>query len=146
MNQAAKWKYCFSWLIMPILFSSCATYTMTREQLFDQIHSATPEEVTTAHAIPIGSRTYKANGVKEITCSDKHGKMVKIINSPRVEMKIKDTRNHRHVFYFDTIILEDSTFTGMNSRILGTRKSIRYADIKKVEVQDGGKAYHYKNK
>ncbi len=129
-----------------VLFSSCATYTMTPQQLYDQIHSATPKEVSTEHSMQIGSRTYTANGVKEIACTDKHGNAVTLTNSPSIEMKIKDKKNHRHIFYFDTINLQDSTFTGLNSRILGTRKSISYADIKTVEVQNGHKAYHYVDK
>lgn len=129
--------------IFPLFLTSCANYTMTREQLYAQIHNATPQEVTTQHSMAIGSRTYMANGVKEITCTDKHGKPAILHNSPQIEMLIRDKKNHRHVFYFDTISLQDSTFTGLNSRILGTKKSIDYADIKTVKVQNGGKAYHY---
>jgi len=131
------------WLFFPVLFTSCASYTMTPQELFEQVHNATPEEVSTQHALPIGSRTYTANGVKEIACRDKHGKPVTLHNSPQIEMRIKDKKGHRHIFYFDTINLQDSTFSGLNSRILGTRKSIDFADIKTVEVQNGGKAYHY---
>lgn len=130
-------------LIFPLLLSSCATYVMTPAQLYEQIHTATPEEVSTQHAMPIGSRTYMANGVKEIRCYDRKGNAATLHNSPQVEMRIKDKRNHRHIFYFDTVTLTDSVFTGMNSRILGTRKSISFHDIKSVEVQNGGKAYHY---
>ena len=136
-------KYCPGLLLITVLLGSCATYTMTPQQLYDQIHNTTPEEVSTQHAMAIGSRTYMANGVKEIQCSDKHGKPYLLHNSPAIEMRIKDKKGHRHIFYFDTINLQDSIFTGMNSRILGTRKSITYADIKTVEVQNGGKAYHY---
>lgn len=104
MNQT---KYLL-FLLFPVLFTSCATYTMTPQQLFDQIHNATPEEVSTQHAMPIGSRTYMANGVKEIICTDKHGNTYALHNSPAVEMRIKDKKNHRHIFYFDTINLRDS--------------------------------------
>jgi hypothetical protein len=132
--------------IVVLFLNSCATYTMTREQLYSQIHNADPEQVTTKHSAMIGQQRYMANGVKEIECTDKHGDRVKFPNSPKVEMRITDNRKHKHIFYFDTIILEDSTFTGMNSRILATRKSVRYEDIKKVEVQKGAKAYYYSNK
>ena len=136
----------FGLLLIPVMTSSCATYTMTPQQLYDQIHNATPEEVSTQHAMPIGSRTYMANSVKEIQCTDKHGNPATLHNSPSIEMKIKDKKNHAHLFYFDTINLQDSTFSGLNSRILGTRKSINFSDIKSVAVQNGGKAYHYVDK
>lgn len=61
-------------------------------------------------------------------------------------MRITDVKNKKHIFYFDTVTIEDSTFTGMNSRALAAFKSIRYADIKKVEVQNGGKPYYYAEK
>ena len=109
-----------------------------------QLSNAETKEVTTRHDGMTGSQTYTTNGVKEIECTDRHCKVVKFINSPRVEMRITDLRNKKHIFYFDTIILKDSVFTGMNSRLLVTRKSIRYADIKKVEVQKGAKAYYYR--
>ena len=142
---------CSSFLIIisaiTLLFlNSCATYTMTREQLYAQIHDANPERVTTKHSAMIGQQRYMANGVKEIECTDKHGNPVKFPNSPKVEMRVTDNRNRKHNFYFDTIILEDSTFTGMNSRIFATRRSVSYANIKKVEVQKGAKAFYYSNK
>jgi hypothetical protein len=118
---------------------------MSGEQLYAQIHNARPKEVTTYLAgYPMVEHSYWSNGVQEIECYDKT-KLVKIHNSPKVEMRIIDTRNKIHDFYFDTVLLTDSTFTGLNSRILGTHgRSIKLADIKKVKLQKGTKGYKYR--
>jgi len=126
-----------------LALSSCATYRMSREQLFAQIYNATPESATTRHSAMIGTQRYTTNGVKEIRCYDKHGSQCVLANSPRLEMRITCNNGKKRLFYFDTILLEDSVFSGCNSRILGTRKSVKYNDIKTVELQDGRKAYYY---
>lgn len=139
--------------ICMLFLVSCKTYTMSREELYIQIHNATPVEVTTILKGTVPDRKgqylkgqaqqYISNGVKEIVCSDKHRNTIKISNSPRVEVRIIDTRNKIYDFYFDTINLEDSTFTGMNLRGLATKKSIRYIDIAKIKLQKGHKKYIY---
>jgi len=99
--------------------------------------------VRTEHDAATGTWSYMANGVEEIICTDKHGEAYSLENSPSIEMGIRDKKGQSHIFYFDTINLQDSTFTSMKSRILGTRKSINFADIKTVEAQNGRKAYRY---
>ena len=140
MNTSAK--ITMSLLASTLLLTSCKTYMMTREQLYTQIHAATPRDV--AVRIPIATRTYRSNGVKDIMCTDKHGKPATIPNSPHIEMRITTTKNKKRIMFFDTVSLSDSTFTGQNSMILGTTRSVRYADIKKIEIQNGGKKYNYK--
>jgi hypothetical protein len=116
---------------------------MSPEQLYTQIHEATPRNVATKLSGGIGTQRYSANGVREITCFDKDGNEVTFPNSPRVEVKITCNNGKKRYFYFDTILLEDSVFSGCNSRILDTRREVKYADIKKVELQKGAKAYYY---
>jgi len=130
-----------------LLLASCSTtYTISREELYRQVAAATPKDVVTKiPGIVVPARTeYLANGVKQLVVKDKKGADVSLENSPRIEMRITDNRHRKHILYFDTILLSDSTFTGMNSRFLGTRKKVRYADIAKVEVQEGKKNFHYK--
>lgn len=134
----------FSALLFLLFLTSCKTYTMSREQLYSQIHNATPKEVKVCLSYNTWNvQKYKGNGVENIECKDNKGQTVIIPNSPKVEMKIIDNRNHNHIFYFDSILLEDSTFTGFNSRFLYTTRSIKYSDIKKVELQKGAKKYIY---
>src|SRR4051812_19862894 len=124
-------------------FSSCSTYFISKEELYTQIHAAKPQQVRTGISGSARSQVYMANGVQEIHCTNNKRKKVIIYNSPKVEMRIIDNRNKKHFFYFDTITLQDSVFTGLNSRILPTKKSVKYSDIKRVELQKGAKAYYY---
>lgn len=127
-----------------VLFSSCANYTMTRDQLYSTIKNGSPREAIAAHAMPLySSGPYRANGVREIVCTDKKGNTHTLMNSPQIEMRITDTNGHKHYFYFDTVYLLDSVFVGSNSRIFNGHRRIHYANIKKVEVQNGRKAYYY---
>jgi hypothetical protein len=129
-----------------ILFlSSCATYTMTPEQLIVQLKRARPDTVGVRGGGLLLSvdRDYKINGIGDIVCQDKNGKTISITNNPNVECRITDKKNKRHLFYFDTINLEDSVIKGCNSRFLHTMKSVKIADIQKVELQDAKKAFSY---
>jgi len=142
----------FTIAVAAVLLSACATYTIPREQLYSMLKNATPDTVTTKHAATgtIGitgamytGDKYLSNGVKTIACYDKQGSEVTFANSPKVEMRITTNNGRKHIFYFDSVILQDSTFRGYNSRIFRTKISVKYADIKKVEVQKGAKAYYY---
>lgn len=121
--------------------ASCATYTMTPQQLYTTLQSGTPRQATSSLSF-YGKQHYTTNGLREIVCTDKKGNTKTLINSPQIEMRITDTNGHRHNFFFDTISLEDAVFRGSNSRLLNTYRSIHFANIRKVEVQNGRKAYY----
>ncbi len=126
---------------------------MSREQLYLQIHNATPVEVVTiskgsvpdskGRFAPGKSQKYISNGVKDIVCFDKHGEVAHLANSPRIEVVIKDKKGKRHDFYFDTINLKDSTFSGIFARAWPKTISIRYGDIEAIKLRDGHKRYAY---
>ena len=129
-------------LLVVCVFDSCATYTMMPEQLYSQVNNSERTKIgISSYNRIIGY--YISNGIKQVECTDRHGLAVSFPNSPKVEMRITDVNGKRHNFYFDTFILDDSTFTGLNSRILGTTRSIKFSDIKKIEIQKGAKYYRY---
>lgn len=128
-----------------LFFASCATYHMTKEEFYAQIAAGDSRDVASSHPAGFAYNRYTTNGVRTIRCLDKNGKPASFESSPRVEVRITTTANKKRMFYFDTILLEDSVFSGMNSRILGTRRSVRYIDIKKVELQEGAKKFNYVN-
>ncbi len=137
------------YLAMPVLMCSllcsCATYHLAPGDLVNQIRAAHQNELNVTHSSPmIPSQRYNGNGVKELICYDKHEKKTSLRITPAIEMRITDTNGHRHIFYFDTVNLEDSVLVGMNSRILSTKRRLSIANMRKVEVQNGGKAYQYK--
>jgi len=143
---------CFFLCCLPF-FAFGQTYTMTAEQLYLQLHNATPVEVVTIFkgSVPdskgrfaLGrSQKYMSNGVKEIVCAGKNGEVVRLANSPRIEVVIKDKNGKRHEFYFDTINLNDSTFSGIFARAFPKTTSIHYNNIETIKLRDGHKYYAY---
>ena len=134
------------YLLFTVTFSACKTYQLPLGELVSQMRSAQPKELNVTHsATPFASSHYTGNGITQLACYDKKGNKTTLPITPAVEMRITDTNGKKHIFYFDTVTLEDSILTGKNSRILSTKRSMNIGAMRKVEVQNGGKAYHYKN-
>jgi hypothetical protein len=94
---------------------------------------------------PLGERyQYLANPINEIACTDKSGNISWLTNSPSIEMRITTATGKKPIFYFDRVYLTDSTLTGVQSRFISSiNKTIKLKDIKKIEIQDGRKNFHY---
>jgi len=84
-----------------------------------------------------------ANSLKYLNVHDKEGKVAFLQNSPSIEMLVTLKNGKQKLFYLDTVTLENDTLKGIKSRILGLTNAVAFADIAKIEVQDGGKNYHY---
>jgi len=83
--------------------------------------------------IPISTT---GNNLREIKCLDKNEQeqIVKVSNHTGVRITRKDGK--RNTFYFDTLLIQDSTINGASSRILGLSiKPIKLRDIEKIELQ-----------
>ncbi len=133
-------------ILVLTLMTSCATYYLTTDSLkyqFSGIDSTELKMVTVRG--PVGEKhQYLANPINEIECLDKKGNPSTLVNSPSVEMRITITTGRKTIFYFDRVYLTDSTLVGVQSRFISSiRKTIKLKDIKKIEVQDGKKKFHY---
>ncbi|MEJ8843559.1 hypothetical protein WG954_14305 [Lacibacter sp. H375] len=131
-----------------LVLCSCKTYYITTESLkkqFASIDSAKLKSVTVRG--PIGEKyNYLANGIPLIYCTDKSGNTVAFSNSPSIEVRVTELNGKKTIFYFDRLFISDSTLYGVRSRFISAiRKEIKLADIKKIEVQDGGKNFSYVN-
>jgi len=96
---------------------------------------------------PLGSIVqYQTFPFRYIQCIDKKGRPFQLANSPSIEIRFTDAHNKKTIFYFDLISVTDSTVVGRQSRIIKSiHETIPIASIKKIEVQDGRKNYHYIN-
>jgi hypothetical protein len=138
-------KHWVIYLFIALALSACKTYRLPPNELVSQMRAAQPKELHVTHsATPFASSQYTGNGITELTCYDKKGNKTTLPITPAVEMRITDTNGKKHLFYFDTVTLEDSVLAGKNSRILSTKRRMNIGAMKKVEVQNGGKAYRYK--
>src|SRR5689334_10453492 len=127
---------------------SCKTYYLSPGSLkeqFEGIDSSKLVDVET-HG-PLGEvYRYQANPIKVIRCVDSQGRPVNITNGPAIEMRITH-QNKKTIFYFDRVMVNDSTVTGVRSRFIGSlTATIPLKDISKIEVQNGGKNLRYAGK
>ena len=128
--------------------SACTTYFIPVDsfrQQFAGMDSSHLRTVTTRG--PLGNRvTYQAYDIDFIKCVDDKGNDFELPNSPSIEIRFTDSNNRRTIFYFDLMRVNDSTVNGGLSRTLfGLRKTISLDKIRKIEVQDGRKNFHYVN-
>lgn len=126
---------------------SCTTYTVAPNSFREQFLAAgsTMEEVQVNNPIfPATNITYRANTIKKIKVVDKNGNVEYIENSPSIEMRVTQKNGKKRVVYFDTVELRNNTLYGSGSRLIGGPvRKIPFDSIAKIEIQDGGKNYHY---
>jgi hypothetical protein len=133
--------------ILSLLFS-CKTYTIPVDSFRKQMTESGSEklrEVEINNPInTIRNIKYEANSIKFITVIDKKGDKVKLVNSPKLEMRITRKNGKKYILLFDTVIVENDTLKGARSRLMkNLRREIPLSDVEKIEIQDSGKVYKY---
>lgn len=128
-----------------MLASSCANYYLTTDSLRTQFAG-----IDSTKLIPVTMRggvkryEYLANPISVINCVDKRGNPAQLKNGPSIEMRVTEVNGKRSIFYFDRILVTDSTLYGVQSRFIDSiKKTLRLKDIKKIEIQDGKKNFDY---
>jgi len=130
-----------------VLFAACKTYTIDPESLKSQFLAtgSAQKNVEINNPLRYGNIRYKANSITDLNVRDKKGNHLSIPNSPALEMRVTHKNGKRQIFYFDTTILENDSLKGSKSRFIpGLTNSIPFDSIAKIEVQDGGKDFKYK--
>lgn len=131
------------------LFVSCSTYTIPVESFREQMMKETSEnmkQVKVNNPLFYKDIKYNSNNIKRIVVTDKDGKKTYLDNSPSIEMRVTHINGKKYHFYFDTVILENDTLKGGRSRFAKVLdRQIPMDSIAKIEVQDGGKKFDYKN-
>ena len=131
--------------VFTCIFYSCKTYTVTPENLKEQLSSTSGVKKTEINnPLGFGTLSYEANSLKKIRVVNKEGRQESLENSPALEMRVTLKNKKRYHFYFDTVVIKDDTLSGGRSRFIGslTRK-IPFDSIQKIEIQDGGKKFEY---
>lgn len=141
-------KACFATLLFAIALSfsllSCKTYYIPVDTFEEQLRSAAPSQVRDVHMPFHVTIPFYTNALTYITCVDNEGNVYELKNSPSIEMRVTQHSGKRTLFYFDTVLLQDSLLVGKTSRFLALEKSIPLSSIKQIEVQDGHKNFTYK--
>jgi len=134
-------------LLVMLLLTSCVTYFIPIEsfkQQFAGIDSSKLNQVLVQGPY-FDQYSYNANPIKTIKCVDKNNNPAELQNSPSIEIRFTYGKNNKRViFYFDRILVNDSSVIGVRSRFIPSfRKTIPLKSISKIEIQDGHKKFGY---
>jgi len=130
--------------LLLIFCAACKTYTVDPESFRQQLKNAKMREVTINDPILGGTITYSANSLRGISVIDKKGNPFYLGNSPSIEMRVTQKNGKRRIVYFDTVELRNDTLYGRGAKLLNVAyRKIPFDSIVKIEIQDGGKNYHY---
>ncbi len=135
-------RYVFrTWHLCILIFTlaSCATYHLSTDSLVQQFSEAHPQEKTGGLFImPYVFFPYSAKGndLRYVKVLDKEEKeqIIEVTNHTGIRITRKDSS--RQTFYFDTLLLQDSTITGNKTHFFSYHiKPIPFSDILKIELQ-----------
>jgi hypothetical protein len=122
-----------------LLLSSCATYHMTTESMLTQFAQVHPEYKVTILVAPpfvFWPGIVKGNDLTQVKVLDKHEKEVTLDVTIRTGIRFTQTDGSHTTFYFNTLLLRDSTVTGSRTHFFNWQiKPIPYSSIAKIELQ-----------
>lgn len=112
--------------------SGCATYTVTTQSLIAQFADVGIEK---KEAPLLFYKAVYGNQLTTIKCFDKKGneKILPVTNHTGVRITRAD--NSKVTFYFDTLMLQDSSITGSKSHFFKAPVKIYFNEITKIELQ-----------
>ena len=131
-------------LFIPFFFclcmlAGCATYHLSTKSLVDQFANSSTEKKKIL--LPVFPYTFfvdpvTGNDLRTITCLDKNGHEKVITVTNRTGVRITKMDSSRTTFYFNTLLLKDSTITGSKTHFFNAHiKPISFRDISKIEIQ-----------
>jgi hypothetical protein len=130
-------KKAFLYLFAPLLLTGCATYHLTTESLVQQMADTQPEKkYTYMPSFPFIPFSVDGNSLHQLKCLDKNGKETSIDVTNRTSVRITLADSSRKTFYFNTLLIKDSTLSGSKTHFFEMHiKPINLRDVVKIEVQ-----------
>ena len=122
-----------------LLLCSCATYHMTTQSMLTQFAQVHPEYKVTVLVAPpfvFWPGIVKGNDLSQVTVLDKRGKEVVLDVTNRTGIRFTVVDGSRTTFYFNTLLLKDSTVTGSRTHFFNWQiKPIPFSTITTIELQ-----------
>jgi len=124
-----------AFIVCATVLSSCATYHLTTQSMLEQFANTGKEKkinyiVAFPYAVFPGKVT--GNTLREVRVLDKTEKEVVIPVTNRTGVRITKKDGNKNTFYFDTLIIQDSTITGKKDHFFGFNiKPIKLNEIQK---------------
>jgi len=112
------------------LSMGCATYQISTTSLSEQI---TGNAVSKGYLL--ATDAVKGNDLTKVKCVDKNGKEIEIPVTNRTGVKITKIDNSKTTFYFNTLIIKDSSIAGSKTHFFNAQiKPIKFSEISKIEI------------
>lgn len=123
--------YVVTFISMTIL-TSCASYTISTSSLSEQLTGG-----IVSKGYLLAKDAVKGNDLETITCVDKNGREKEIKVTNRTGVRITKTDKSRITFYFNTLLINDSSIVGSKTHFFNEKvKPIRFNDISKIEIME----------
>lgn len=130
-------------IVSTVIMTSCATYHITTTSFLEQLAKSQPEKkinyiVAFTIAAPIFFPVVvTGNSLTEIKVLDKNERECTIPVTRLTGVRITKKDGTRKTFYFDTLLVKDSTITGKNDHVFGVNITpINLNNINKIELQN----------
>ncbi|MBS1584684.1 MAG: hypothetical protein JSS82_03995 [Bacteroidetes bacterium] len=121
------------------LLMSCVTYHISTQSLMEQFAHAQKETKTTLFIAPpyvFFPGIVDGNSLKEIKVLDKNERAFILPVTNHTSVKITKNDGAHTTFYFNTLLLQDSTITGSKTHFFEAHiRPIKFMDIAKIELQ-----------
>jgi hypothetical protein len=120
-----------------LFLTGCATYHISTESLVQQFANTQPEKkYIYTPSLPFIPFSVDGNSLTTLTVLDKNGKETVIPVTNRTGVRITKTDSSRTTFYFNTLLIRDSTISGSKTHFFEAHiKPMKLKDIAKIEVQ-----------
>jgi len=121
------------------LLTGCATYHLSTQSLVEQFGNSSTEKKKIV--LPIFPYVFfvdpvTGNDLQTIKVLDKKGQEIVLPVTNRTGIRITKSDSSRTTFYFNTLLLKDSTITGSKTHFFNAHiKPINFKDISKIEIQ-----------
>ena len=122
-----------------ILLSSCETYHLSTQSLLEQLADTQKEKkINVIIAFPFFfPGVVNGNSLRQIKVLDQFEKEIVLSVSNRMSVRITKKDGERKKFYFDTLLVQDSTINGKNDHFFGINiNPINLNNIKKIEIKE----------
>lgn len=132
-------KYYTATILCWFLLTGCNTYHLSTESLLKQFAASQKETKVTLLILPpfvFFPGIVEGNSLRTITVLDKKEQEHIIPVTRSTGVKITQTNGKHTTFYFNTLLLKDSTINGSKTHFFTARiHPIKFADISKIELQ-----------
>lgn len=125
--------------VYTFLLTGCTSYHLSTQSLMDQMaNTGTERKKILLPTFPYGFYVdpVTGNDLQTLKCLDKNGQEKTIPVTNRTGIRITKTDSSRTTFYFNTLLLKDSTITGSKTHFFNAHVTpINLREITKIEVQ-----------